>query len=39
MTGIFQVSENNVNPTRATKFKVAVNMADLNSLIKHRSYP
>ena len=35
----FSVPKNYANPTRETKFKVAVNVADANSLMKKRSYP
>ena len=36
---IFQCSKNYGNPTRETNFKVAVNVAEPNSLMKNRSYP
>ena len=38
-TSIFQCSKNYGNPTGETHFKVAVNVADPNRLMKNRSYP
>ena len=36
---IFQCFKNYGNPTRETNFKIAVNVANPNSLMKKRSYP